>query len=348
MIVSWGRTIDYEMGNLMEVFFGKNHVTQISNLTSDTRYYYSIRLVSAYGAVAALQGQTFSTQKPPEGALPLNVISFSVVPDEYSIFLKWQNPPTENFAGVRVVRREQSYPRDPLEGKVVYEGRGTRATDTNTLEGEQYYYTIFVKDKEGNYSSGAVGQGRLLRSRKDAPSMETSTSAPKSIFRREAPWNRFMEMLTLRDFEFRQDGKLIPWNKTSIIIDALKNFEVSIQYEKISGPSRIIIIGLQDTVRDKTVHTFLLRANDRRQAYEGIMSQLGQKGEYNLKIKVLTSKNDEIKILDGVLISKIFFPERIQRIMSGNVLNWLIFILFFVIILFFISYWRNRRRDEIA
>ncbi|MDO8573119.1 MAG: fibronectin type III domain-containing protein [bacterium] len=344
--LSWGRTTDYDKGSLTEVFFGKNHITRINNLIPNTLYYFKIDLVSTYGITGTLTGQTFKTKDILEGKLFPNVTTFSVIPDKDSIFLKWVNPPSDKFEEVRIVRLEKTYPKDPLDGKVVYEGRDSRSTDTDTREGVTYYYAIFAKDKTGNYSSGAVGQGSLLRGRSDTP-IDQEFSDTENNITPDIETNEYYEdTLVLQDFEFRQDGILIPWRGATMTIDATKNYEISIPYKKIPDPTRIVIIGLQDVLQHETVYTFLLRADDTRDVYEGTMSPIGERGEYNLKIKTLTSKSKEIKILSGLLIAKDKFPTRVQTITYTNICFWFILILIIIIILLVIFDRKKRRQDE--
>ena len=60
-----------------------------------------------------------------------------------------------NFAGVRVVRKEGSYPNDPLDGDIVTEGLMTKALDENLVSGTRYFYTLFTYNS--NYSAFSNG-----------------------------------------------------------------------------------------------------------------------------------------------------------------------------------------------
>ncbi|MBM0745403.1 hypothetical protein JOY44_28680 (plasmid) [Phormidium sp. CLA17] len=60
------------------------------------------------------------------------------------ISLHWQNPSPNQYPGVRVVRREETHPISPNDGKLVKEGEGLTTAEDEDLKGETvYYYTLF-------------------------------------------------------------------------------------------------------------------------------------------------------------------------------------------------------------
>lgn len=62
----------------------------------------------------------------------------------------------EESTYVRLTRSDFSFPKDPFEGKVVYEGSGEQATDINLVDGNIYYYSIFIMNGKNEYSSPAI------------------------------------------------------------------------------------------------------------------------------------------------------------------------------------------------
>jgi phage tail-like protein len=69
------------------------------------------------------------------------------------IDLEWQNPPADAFppgltlAGIRIVRRERTFPLDPDDGDRIYDGPAlTRFADVGLRPLTTYYYTIFAVD----------------------------------------------------------------------------------------------------------------------------------------------------------------------------------------------------------
>lgn len=74
--------------------------------------------------------------------------------------LSWKNPPNlrvedeegnlallAEFAGVKIVKNNSSYPLSPEDGEVIYDGLDESCTDTDVIEGQTYYYSIFSYSK---------------------------------------------------------------------------------------------------------------------------------------------------------------------------------------------------------
>lgn len=88
---------------------------------------------------------------------PPSEVSVSITPvDEQgtSATLSWTNPTDSDFAGVKILRKEGSYPASISDGTVVYEGIGTSYVDS-LEKGVAYYYTAFTYDEVPNYSDGS-------------------------------------------------------------------------------------------------------------------------------------------------------------------------------------------------
>jgi len=58
------------------------------------------------------------------------------------------------FAGIRVLRKEGSYPTSPIDGDIVTEGFFEAILDIDLIEGTEYFYSIFTFDKNFHFSSG--------------------------------------------------------------------------------------------------------------------------------------------------------------------------------------------------
>ena len=75
-----------------------------------------------------------------------------------SITLNWLIPTSGNIQGVIIVRDTTGYPSDPDSGTVIYIGNSASYVDTNLMEGQTYYYTIFTYNNDG-YSIGKQAIG---------------------------------------------------------------------------------------------------------------------------------------------------------------------------------------------
>ena len=155
-VVSWGLTPDYELGTLVQTVFATDHTINIEGLTPATLYYFKIVLTDPHGRTLTLNNQKFTTTALPSVNLPLNVTNLQAAGGETAITLTWNNPQI-NFDSVRIVRSELFYPKDLVDGKVVYEGAAEKFVDTDVVYGKTYYYTVFAKDVNGD--KGAALQG---------------------------------------------------------------------------------------------------------------------------------------------------------------------------------------------
>lgn len=72
------------------------------------------------------------------------------------VSLSWLNPSFAQFSGVRIVRLINSIPTNPNEGVIIYDSIGQSAIDTNLVVPGTYFYVAFVRDTNGQYSSGAI------------------------------------------------------------------------------------------------------------------------------------------------------------------------------------------------
>lgn len=65
--------------------------------------------------------------------------------------LSWENPQNLNFEYVRIMKND-IFTISPYEGYVIYEGVGQSFSDLILEFDKNYYYTFFVKYKDGTYS----------------------------------------------------------------------------------------------------------------------------------------------------------------------------------------------------
>lgn len=155
-VLKWGESTDYQNGTLKNVNFVNDHSVEISNLKSNTTYFFTIEAQTYLGKTVVLDNKTFTTLVPPDKEAPMNptgTVASSVLS---GVTLSWTNPRDEDFSYIRVVRSSDFYQSDPYSGKLVYEGSGQYLRDGDVKKGEHYYYTLFARDKSGNFSSGSM------------------------------------------------------------------------------------------------------------------------------------------------------------------------------------------------
>ena len=154
--IKWGTNPDYKDGVVKNINFLLDHKVELTGLKDGTLYYFNIQAENLLGKTNSLENQVFRTlslldNTPPSN--PTNVKGFS---NALGITISWTNPKETDFDYIRVMRNTDRYYSSPFVGYLVYEGNGTYFTDSKVVEGVRYYYTLFARDRAGNYSSGAL------------------------------------------------------------------------------------------------------------------------------------------------------------------------------------------------
>jgi hypothetical protein len=86
---------------------------------------------------------------------PANVMNLDVQTGDGTANLSWLNPSDSDFCGVRICRKTDSYPSDPNDGTIVFEGTASSFEDTGLTNGETYFYGAFAYDEVPNFSTGS-------------------------------------------------------------------------------------------------------------------------------------------------------------------------------------------------
>ncbi len=154
--LKWGTNPDYKDGVVSNVNFLLDHRVEITNLNPGTVYYFSIQAESNLGITSSLSNQSFTTLISPDTTPPGNPTNVKAISSTAGITVSWKNPKDKDFDYIRVMRNDDRYYASPLDGRLVYEGTGNYFTDANVIEGHKYFYSLFARDKNGNYSSGAL------------------------------------------------------------------------------------------------------------------------------------------------------------------------------------------------
>lgn len=305
--ISWGLTQDYELGTLSSALFLRDNSIRLEDLMPDTKYYFKVRLLDQFGRVRVIENQFFNTLPLFNIFSPENVSNFRAVasaPDtSENITLSWRNPSTQ-FELIRVVRSDKFYPRDPFEGKVVYEGTAEKFVDTDVVVGTRYYYTAFTKDAEGNYSSGAVADailGKLGEEEKPSDLFGDVLLLSKDLI------NPIIDGLSLSDIDFIQDGKKLPIVSNTVDIRSDRSLKISIDYAKVPEILKTIAVTLYDPSDSTKTFSFLLRVNKDKTAYEAVIGALERPGKYSFGIAILDLKNQGLKKMAGVFVATV--PE---------------------------------------
>jgi len=325
--LAWGKTTDYSVGSISETDFNTQHETAITGLVPGTLYYFRIRAQDKVGNKSNVGGLTFITLTPPDTEPPSNVSNLEANIKEGAnkdtTILDWDNPIDSDFEAVRVLRSDKFYPRDQFDGEFVYDGPLNKVIYI-TGKGKIFFYTVFTRDKSGNYSSGAIVH--------PVPPSRPATE-PFEEFPRAATPDPQIEKLNILDFNFIQEDRNIVFTGGTVEIDSSKSLKVSIDYDKVPDVLKTITVTLEDPNDSARKFSFLLKVNANKTAYEANIAPLGKSGKYPLRITIFDFKNQGVKKITGTLSAEliIIIPKRRNSLWDIDLIwIFIIFLIFYV------------------
>ncbi|MBI5632123.1 MAG: Ig-like domain-containing protein [Nitrospirae bacterium] len=160
-----------------------------------TAYAVTGTVTSITSTNAKTYSDTSSATVTIDNLSPANTTGFSGTPGNTQVVLNWTNP-VSDFSQVVILRKTGSAVTDtPSEGAaytagntigtstVRYVGSVQPFTDTGLTNGTAYYYKIFAKDSNGNYSSGGIEAGPYTPSVACTPSaLSVTITTPTTGF----------------------------------------------------------------------------------------------------------------------------------------------------------------------
>lgn len=340
--LAWGLTNDYELGTVSEISYANNHSVKIENLFPNQTYYFRIDGQDTRQVVTSVKGLAFITLAIPDSSAPANISRLEGTIRGDAIQLTWRNPSDNDFDVVRVLRSETFFPKDPFDGKVVYEGRGSYTTDSSIKSGATYYYAAFARDYAGNYSSGAVVKIIVPTKITQAPDATSSVIIIPVV---PDPFSQFplvpvvgtkaSTTVNLVDFDFKQRGEKISFTQSSIQLDERDNVTLSIAYDKLPENLKTVAVTIQDPTNNNKKYAYLLHLNKEKTAYETTLDNFERAGTYNFSITILDYKQRSLKKLEGAFI----VPHDISETSTKNpeprydVVDFIIPIVIFILII---------------
>lgn len=245
----------------------------------------------------------------------VNNFSASYNSGSNSINLTWSNPTFVGFQAVRIVRSSSFFPTTPTSGQLIYQGTSESFNDTDVDFNTTYYYTAFVRNNNGDYSSGSVDSANVpsedelpLPPGVDPPPLPGEEGGPPDPFDSFPVLNEITDPLvldlTFGDFIFSQPGERRQFFTSggSVIINGTKPFTVSVPYDKVPETLKIIGFSIRDPEDRRKVFSFLLKINKDKSAYEATVAPLGRDGKYLMYVSIINYQDQNIKRLDGKLL----------------------------------------------
>lgn len=194
------------------------------------------------------------------------------VPETEGVALFWENPSNKNFDYVRIIKNKERFSNDPSIGELVYEGDEQFFFDEKIVPGEKYFYTIFSRDKNGNYSSGSAISTNTLQFVKKPNTTE------EKISELEKMTSRFMVYQYGQPAEIlNSQTPVIVYSKNNVIIDT--DSKSSAEYLKVTGEE------------GENLGTYMFSFNKSTGRYQSVVPPLKKTGSYTVVIYKYGEKN---------------------------------------------------------
>jgi len=132
------------------IYEGTEESYQDEGLTDGIEYFYKIFVTDGTNFSNGVEGSGIPTDK----TAPQPPTNFWAQGGKNQITLSWENPSDSDFQGVMLRFKTDSYPTDPTDGELIYQGTEESFTHQGLGAGENYYYTIFSYDEANNFSEG--------------------------------------------------------------------------------------------------------------------------------------------------------------------------------------------------
>jgi hypothetical protein len=275
--------------------YGRTHTTRIAGLTSGTRYEITLTAESRNGQTVTRR-ETVQTELPdgPQGVDNLQ----SNLTGEGGVQLSWRNPASQQFDYIRVVRSNEFFSNDPLAGELVYEGSGERITDNAVEPGQTYFYSVFTRSADGQWSAPAL-TAVYVPARDDSPRTDPIQEIVDD--RPEAPQDTQKPYadLTFADLIFSQGQVIVSDADESVTLDADKPFSVGLDYDKLPEVLKTVVVTIADPDEPEETFSFLLRADNEKDFYKATVGGLEEYGIYQTEVTILDYKYRRTKTVTG-------------------------------------------------
>jgi len=316
--VRYGLTDAYDTAFVVGNEFKTDHVIWLSDLESDTVYFYEVIGYTTSGRQAILERGSFQTLDGGPSVSPVNVSGLQVVQQGDDVILTYELP--DGFTAgslIRIVRSQFGFSQSLNDGVVVYEGVAEQATDVDVfVDGDTAYYSVFVIDPFGLVSSGAVavvtddrqstvspathpGSSVSVESPEESADpdaadqvqsevgqVSTSTQSGPGDILEDVSGSELYGFPVTADFIVEQTNLIQTFSSAGIALDSDQPFTVSVASGLVAGDFKTIIATLHDPRESGRTFSFLLRLNSDASRYEATIAPLMVAGKSDLVVEV--------------------------------------------------------------
>lgn len=363
----WGETRDLSDGYVENDVLKDKQKTTIYNLKPDTEYFFELVGIDNKGRTTVLRQDSIKTEAEVKKGYVQNVSRFTaMVVDELGVLLSWRLPEIQDLQKVRLVKNHYSWPTSINDGEVIYEGLKSSFLDKDGLKNrDTQYYTIFVINDEGEWSSGAIVTARRYSSiitdygsdgslSDDKPQATTTEEERGGEVKVEEgdDWGKLK--LGFRDIEIIQNSREYSFVDERITLSYKDSFLIRIKREALPPHLKIIIATLVDPTNHSYSYSFIVKLNEDKTAYETVLAPLQTLGISSLQVEVIDLENKTIghykKQIDFIIGNDEVDSSEENSVFTGGMFCqiFLPIILIFLIIslFFFFIILAKRRREE--
>ncbi len=301
--VSWQAMDEGEQKKSANPGFAHRHKTTLTDLEPGTSYQVNLTGINKEGE-EVVQELNLSTRVADS---PEMVTQFSAdVTADNSVSLSWQNPQIADFDYVRITRSQNRFPADPMVGELVYEGSGNLTVDEEVQPDNTYFYSIFVRTQNGEWSSPAIDIARVPR--------EDQTPTDPVFGEGEGPSDVIDDLpeasqetrdllkdFSVADIDFIQSGVSAEVEDGVFRLRQSQSFSVRVPYGEMPEVLKTILVTLTHPDTERTF-SFLLKSGENKEAYQAAIGGLSDPGEYPFEATVLDYKNQQVKTVGGSVV----------------------------------------------
>lgn len=230
--------------------------------------------------------------------------------------LTWRNPDYPDLDTIIVRRGLATFPLGPNQGDLVYEGPGELANDSNVSPDITYYYTVFVKSKKGEFSSGAIVSLRFSTEEDDGDDDDNDDDSRDDgdgggggggggeVFNllpiATTTWpTKFPDWL----FRFVQTSERVKIFDRKMTVRVIGDKDLTIIFNAKQAPKSLKTIGITITnPLDNKKFSFLLHENKDRTGYEATIGPLVRAGTYPIDIFIINYDDQTLSRYRGYLV----------------------------------------------
>lgn len=229
---------------------------------------------------------------------PINPI-FTATSSDGSVLLHWVKTDTSSWKKIIIRRSGLFYPESIAAGGLLYDGLGQTQDqinfyfeDKNLTNGQRYYYTIFVLNNDGLYSSGASLSVLPLSVKLVTPPLEVpKQEIPPERFLPKAPKSQLNPKFS--DVIFLNNKEAVKASEDKADFKSGDKISVQIPLSKIPFDTQTGLITLST---ETGYQTYILQKNNN---FFGASLPVISEGQYQSNITFLDSNHQVLGTIGG-------------------------------------------------